>query len=282
MFRTLLVALALTLPILTTASPAPTPCDEGLSRRIPARSPSAASASRILGLLHGLDGGEREQVFRAELLAGDIPQFLRRLVPVSLSGTVRGAGRVHITVCVSPDYLAVGSDDDFLLVPLRLGTALEIAQRFGFLLPTTKIVDAIHRQAAVRLRPRPLPPGDRMQSTEYYRLHDRLVREERRAADAPLGALTAGDKKDLVLTERLAREPDRVAIYGWHEPNGRPIQPLSTVHGYRYVDYSHGVRLVSDVAYVDGQPRGLRDLLRDPQLSALLTDEGPLTPLLAP
>jgi hypothetical protein len=89
-----------------------------------------------------------------------------------------------------------------------------------------------------------------------------------------LGALTAGDKKDLVLTNRLWNNLDRVAIYGWHRQDGNPIQPLSTVHGARYADYSHGVRLISDTAYVDGKAESLMALLQNAQLAPVLSDEG--------
>jgi hypothetical protein len=51
---------------------------------------------------------------------------------------------------------------------------------------------------------------------------------------------------------------------------------LSTVHGARYADYSHGVRLISTVVYVDGRPMSIFDVLADSQLSRALSDEGPL------
>jgi hypothetical protein len=78
------------------------------------------------------------------------------------------------------------------------------------------------------------------------------------------------------MTNRLWANLGRVAIYGWHRPDGTPIQPLSTVHGARYADYSHGVRLISLVAYVDGQARSLLELLEDPQFAETLSDEGPI------
>ncbi len=67
-----------------------------------------------------------------------------------------------------------------------------------------------------------------------------------------------------------------MAIYGWTRPDGRPIQPLSTVHGARYADYSHGVRLVWHEAWIDGAPRSLYEALADPELAPLWSDEGPL------
>jgi hypothetical protein len=90
----------------------------------------------------------------------------------------------------------------------------------------------------------------------------------------PLGILTAGDKKDLVLTNRLWSNLSRVAIYGWHLPDGMPIQPLSTVHGMRYADYSHGIRLISAIAYMNGEARQLLSLLEDPQAAGLFSNEG--------
>jgi hypothetical protein len=159
---------------------------------------------------------------------------------------------------------------------LGLDAALEVAERFGFMLPTRKIVNAIYAASTVKLDPQPLPAGDQMRSTAYLFRHNEMVRAQRAARGAQLGALTAGNKKDLVLTPRLWQNPGRVAIYGWHRAAGAPIQPLSTVHGASYADYSHGIRLVSEIVYVNGVQRALADVLADPRLAGLLSDEGPL------
>jgi hypothetical protein len=106
--------------------------------------------------------------------------------------------------------------------------------------------------------------------------HDELVRAQRVAQDTALGALTAGDKKDLVLTNRLWSHLDRVAIYGWHMLDGKPIQSLSTLHGWRYADYSHGARLISTRVFVDGKPRSIFEVMQDSRLAAALSGEGPL------
>lgn len=53
-------------------------------------------------------------------------------------------------------------------------------------------------------------------------------------------------------SNRLADKPHKVAIYGWHYPGGEPIQPLYAGHWDRYVDYSHGLRLVSDNLIIGG------------------------------
>ena len=46
-----------------------------------------------------------------------------------------------------PDYLAVGSDDDFVRMPMTPQTAQQIADLFGCILPTRKMVDAIDAAA---------------------------------------------------------------------------------------------------------------------------------------
>ena len=90
------------------------------------------------------------------------------------------------------------------------------------------------------------------------------------------GTPVAGIKKDVVLTPRLGDEPGRVAIYGWHWQDGSPIQPVYTGHTDRWVDYSHGIRLVPRRVLVDGVEHDLVDLLEDPELRQLGSDEGPM------
>jgi hypothetical protein len=121
-----------------------------------------------------------------------------------------------------------------------------------------------------------MPPTSQMRSTDYLLRHNRTVDAQRAAAGPRLGVLTAGQKKDLVLSNRLKSAPGRVAIYGWHRGNGAPIQPLSTVHGAFYADYSHGVRLVSATAFVNGAPQPLTEVLQDPVLAPIVSSEGPI------
>lgn len=272
----MLLCLALSIPGVASARMATASCGPALLQALPSRSPSAPTGSEFARRIRAMSETERDQAIEAELMAGNIPSFLKRLASVTVERKRRSGPAVSVTVCVAPDYLAIGSDRDFLRIPMRLATALRVAQRYGFTLPTSKLVDAIYAQSAVRLLPQPLPAGDEMRSTEYYRLHNQLIDEQQRALGAPSGVLTAGDKKDLVLTNRLWRNPDRVAIYGWHRAVHDPIQPLSTVHGARYADYSHGVRLVSTTVYVDGKPRSFFDVLANPELAPLLNAEGPI------
>jgi hypothetical protein len=251
-------------------------CPRRLAREMPRRRGSASGASTVLASVQGVDGVKRDRTVVAEILKGNMPSFQRNLVPVTLRGTTSDGRQANITLCVTPDYLALGSDRDFVRVPLGLSGASQVARSFNMLLPTPRMVDAIYRQAQVRLTPSPMTPGPQMTSTAYFMRHNDTVESQRRQAGAAHGLLISGHKKDVVLTSRLASNRGRVAIYGWHRRNGTPIQPLSTVHGAGYADYSHGVRLVSRTAYLDGQEVDLQRLIADPRYAGLISHEGPL------
>jgi hypothetical protein len=247
-----------------------------LTRNIPSRPFHALTGSQFADLISRLDPHEREQATLDELLRGNLPAFLRHLVPVELSYQEPYGTPLTATIFVTADYLAIGTDADFFRMPLNLHSALAIANRFDFLLPTTKVVDAIYKESGFRLVPQPLPAGPRMTSPEYFWLHNQMIEQQSRAQGFSLGTLVSGHKKDLVITNRLAARPGLLAIYGWHRGLAEPIQSLSTVHGAGYADYSHGVRLVSQKAIVDGRVRSVYDILRDPVLAKVLSDEGPI------
>ena len=239
---------------------------------IPPRPAGALSGSEFADRTAGMKGVERQRAAVAEILRGNVPDFMRRLRPVRLGGEAPSGGTVEAIVWVTPDYVSIGSARDFLPMPLTQPSATAVATAFGCVLPTTRIVDAVYRQSKYRIVPDPLPPGPKMRSSEYFLRHRELI--ERRRAGLPAGELLAGHNKDVVLTQRLALRPDRVAIYGWHRNAGDPIQPLSTYHGARYADYSHGVRLVWGTARIDGAERSIYDVLGDPALAPALSDEG--------
>ncbi len=251
-------------------------CPKRLARGMPRRKGGAAGASAVLASAKNIDGVKRDQIVVAELLKGNIPSFQRNLVPVTLRGTTSDGRQANITLCVTPDYLALGGDRDFVRVPLGLSGASRVAKSFNMVLPTPRMVDAIYRQAAVRLTPSPMTPGPQMTSTAYFMRHNATVEAQRRSAGATHGNLISGHKKDVVLTTRLASNRGRVAIYGWHRRNGTPIQPLSTVHGAAYADYSHGIRLVSRTAYLDGQEVDLRQIMANPRYAGIISNEGPM------
>ncbi len=247
-----------------------------LIKKISPRSPFAMTGSEFARSLSAMDKSGREQAIVSQAIKGNLPDFLRRLKPVQMVQTFGERKTVTATIFVMPDYLAIGSDRDFLLVPMSWYAATAIAVRLGFILPTKKMVDAIFEQSDVHLSPDPMPPGPKMRSLAYFSEHNRRVKEQRLSLGCPLGALVSGHKKDVVVTNRLGEILGRVAIYGWHRLSGVPIQPLTIVHGANYADYSHGIRLVSNVVLIDGEPRSIYEVLEDPKLATVLSDEGPI------
>ncbi len=241
----------------------------------PARPAQAAGGRRLVAEVAGLTQTAREQRILAEITGGNVPGFLRTFVPIHVSALIGGTVR-QATYYVAPDYLTVGLDRDFVRMPMTPLIAQPIADAMGCLLPTRKMVNDIYTQAAVKLAPSPISPTttDITRLTTYYRHHERV--EEQRAGQ-PLGLLVGGIKKDVVITPLLAANPGKVAIYGWHQLNGTPIQPLYLGHTISYVDYSHGIRLVRGMMEVDGVEMSVADVLADPSLHVLLSDEGVVT-----
>jgi hypothetical protein len=247
----------------------PSPSPSLQAREIPPRPANAIGGRAFLQSIANLNRQDREAAILKEITAGNFPDFLRTFKQVPIA-----AGNLHGTIEVMPDYLAIGSDDDFVRIPMTPQTAQRIADQFGCTLPTRKIVDAIDAAAEVRLAPQPLTE-DR-DSVAAFILSNEKIEQQR--AGKPLGALAIGAKKDVVLSPRIFERPDRVAIYGWRQLDGAPIQPLTTVHVNWYVDYSHGVRLVRDQMTLNDKPASVVEVLQDPARSALLSDEGPINP----
>jgi hypothetical protein len=245
---------------------------------LPPRPASALTASQLATNASFLTTNlvERENFIRTQVLAGNVPDFLRQLTPVTLTDRTAG-GTNLVTIYVTPNYLALGSDTDFVLMPMTPETAQHIADATDCILPTRKIVDTIYANAMVKLPPQPLPPDTRMTTPSVFLQHNQIVRTQLLALTPALMALSAGHKKDVVITPLLTTATNKVAIYGWHRKNGVAIQPIYLGHTSAWVDYSHGIRLVSQTALLNGHRTNLAMLLANPELCHLLSDEGVLT-----
>jgi hypothetical protein len=220
---------------------------------------------------------DREDNIYNQAALGNIPQFYRNLKPVTITENMGGQDHTA-TYYVIPDYLALGSDADSFLTPMTPILAQQIANLAGCSLPTRKMVNAIWSQADMKLAPAPIAPSAEMITVPVFDQHNTMVWNQREPNLTlyPLGSLVGGDKKDVVITPLIhsCPAPPRVAIYGWHQLNGSPIQPLSLVHEETYADYSHGIRLVSNAMVVDGLSKTVQEVLNDANLAGLLSDEG--------
>jgi hypothetical protein len=242
----------------------------GEAPALPPRRENDKTGSEITKQLLDAEPSHREQTIATEVLRGNVPDRWRQFVNVEMKVKDDGDALHQVTLRVAPDYLCVGSDADFVRIPLTPYTAQLIADVTGCVLPTRKMVNEIHRSAAVRLPPTPLT--EERESLAIFLRHHKLIQSQQN--DSKGIQFVSGIKKDVVISRKLTERPDRVAIYGWHQPNGEPIQPLTTVHMAHYVDYSHGIRLIDQWCEVDGQPRRVTEILGDTKLHPLLSDEG--------
>ncbi len=243
---------------------------------LPHRTVDALSGTGFLTATQHLSLEEREDAIVREILAGNVPSFLRRYKEITTQMIAPDGQAVTVTYHALPDYLAIGSDQDFVRIPMNLVSALKIASALQATLPTATMVDQIYRHADYALKPHPLPPTMEMVRNSYYAWHESVVEDERRDAGVSTGEILAGHKKDVVLSRRLWEKKNKIAIYGWHRLNGKPIQPLSIVHRVGYADYSHGIRLIDRTIDIDGQTYDINAALTDESLSYLLNQEGPM------
>ncbi len=238
--------------------------------QLPHRQPDAITGTAFYQQAVAFNWQQRDSFVVNEILAGNIPPFLKKFVPIHVQITDSASGKViKATYYVAPDYLSVGSADDWARVNITPMAAQKIADSFHCFLPTTKMVDDIYQAAVVKLAPVPLYAFRDSTPTMYH--HHLIIEGQRKGRQGLIG----GIKKDIVLSGKVPRhnKPDRVAIYGWHKLDGKPIQPLYTGHVNWYVDYSQGIRLVYEKLQVDGKWMTYTELLQDRVLHKLLCNE---------
>jgi hypothetical protein len=276
-------------PTGTAATPTTAPAADATSAaqlNLPPRDPNAMTGSEFLAKTQNMSRADREALAVQEILNGNVPDSQRQMKEVSYQAKGKD-GQMHtVQMNVLPDYISVGKDGDSVRVPLSASAAQKICDTTGCSLPTPQMVDKIYQQAkkdGVVVAPHPLPAGPQMMSNDYVQKEGAAVAGQL-AADPNYkpGMLVAGDAKDVVLTNATGKNGDmstQVGIYGWHQLNGKPIQPASVIHGNKvekYADYSHGIRPVDSTITVDGKPMPIDQALKDPNLAPLLSNEGPL------
>jgi hypothetical protein len=235
----------------------------------PKPSVTALNGTAFYKSVFALNWKERDSLATDEIINGNIPHFFKKFVPVSIQAIDTTGNILRAVIYVSQDYLAIGNDHDFARIPLTPMTAQKIADHFQCFLPTRKLVNDIYKAAKIKLEPIPMY-AFRDSAPTFYQ-HHLMIEGQRQGRKG----LIAGIKKDIVISGKLWRDPkmNRVAIYGWHQSNGKPIQPLYTGHVDWYVDYSHGVRLVYRKIKVDNKWMDYEDVFKHPILKKLICDE---------
>ena len=253
----------------------------GQNFEIPPRSQNAFSGSAWATSVMNLSRVDRENnILNQVLVLGNVPEFLRKKIIIKFDIQIDNKN-YSVEYFSMPDYFAIGSDADYFLIPITPILAEKIGNRIKASLPTRLMVNQIYQSSKLKLPPQPIPPSSAMITMPVFKQHNDSVSKLRNnyLQTHPLGVLIGGTKKDIIISNNIYQNlktnvPKPVVIYGWHQLNGIPIQPLYNGHEETYADYSHGARFVSDTVLINGEKKLLKDILRDSVLHKLFSDEG--------
>ena len=174
---------------------------------IPDRNPNAITGSQFIQQNLNLTGPARDANVLTEVLAGNFPSFMRNFKPITVSD-----GTNTLSYLVSSDVICIGSDMDFIRIPIMAQTGKKILNAFGCSFPTKKIADQIWQSATIKLQP--MPKGspytnDSMQSTQEYSNHNSIIQNQLNGLDHT--QLITGHKKDYVLGKALLTSTNNIS-----------------------------------------------------------------------
>lgn len=223
-----------------------------------------------------------EDIIVETVTAGQVPDALRHFRKIAFTTPVVDSVEIlrkkhKVEMWVLPDYVAIGTNDDFVRMPMGPLAAQRIADALDCTLPTPFLVDRIAEASEGHVDIFPFRPlGNRNSQPIVFQDSNNAINAQFKAYGYEFGQFISGLKKDIVLTYKimtLTEYERNVAIYGWHHPDGRAQQPLFVRHGNFYVDYSHGVRLIYNKVKIDGVEYNIREVLQSPEFYRLLSDE---------
>jgi hypothetical protein len=215
---------------------------------------------------------QREKIIFKEVKNGNVPDFLRKLKEVKMDcGWDLGDTKISISYFVLPDYFCIGSNEDYLYIPMTPILAQKIADLTKCSLPTKKMVDTIYKNATIKLKPQPIAPTKAMTTIPIFIAHSDSIKNQFKTylINHHNSELTAGNKKDIIISNKIYTEKTaKVVIYGWHKMDGKPIQQVYNKHTNTWADYSHGVRLVQQKAFIN-----TNDIIEETTLEKVMTNQ---------
>ncbi|MCC7432171.1 hypothetical protein IT412_01460 [Candidatus Peregrinibacteria bacterium] len=265
---------------------------------LPERPSNAPTGSQFmaamdrLGNMNDKDNQHKmEEYILAEISRGNIPSFCRpeRMKTITMSGP----DGTKVSFKTSLDYMAIGSDEDYIRVPMTPLLAQAIAKKYNLAMPTKEMAKAIYDKADVKIEPgglvRALHAKEdqlKMQGNDFIRAHNariaKLLGPEGLKKLQQGQILVAGHQKDPILSSYAEKNPKRLDFFGYYV-NGKPVQD-NPAHEDDYRDYSHGTRFSDGTITVrnsDGSTKeiALYDALKDPKYASILNgNDGPLNP----
>jgi len=229
---------------------------------------------------------EKENAILEQIELGNVPDFLRRPKAV----IIKGPDGEEVKTYVMPDYIAIGSNEDFVRVPLSPIIAQAFARKYGLALPTKTIVEETYLQADNRVvGPSYSHAEEFAQNSAYLDSAGFYLRSNEdinaQLKDVAPGALVSGGKKELVVSPFVAvrakgvKVDESIGFYGLFDTEGVPIQ-RSPGHGgemgYRHTEYALGIRFVSPMIVVQdasGKKKvmTMNAALQDPKVAKIIS-----------
>jgi hypothetical protein len=248
----------------------------------------------LMELLRPLPIPERESALLQFVMDGDYASVE--------FGVVQSAHKGHTaSISVMTDTLKIGTENS-VRIPASATLCQQLADYLGLMMPTTRIFDLMWRQGS-RLEPATqyADPADRKKhhydGPPYFspemddvgaslKYHDETEREITGLTEPRSKLLAHG--KIWALDNRMTSA--KVVNYGFASNRApslsasgiRMWQPASTRHNRVHADYSQVVRMWDPRVLVDGEARDAHELLTDPELAGLVSDQGVLKVLRVP
>jgi hypothetical protein len=188
--------------------------------------------------------------------------------------TVKGRKGSVVEFEVSPHGLRIGTDEDWVEIPLDGPHSAAAAEILGLHLATAWMVDQIYEAARSKGRvvhyyaatqiakslgysdwnPND-PDGVKMRSIEFFKQRSELLRDQLRQQKVDDSALASGYFKSVVPPIDGVTRSGGLEMIGGYNTAGERIQPLSGgFHERTFFDYSQNLRLAKGVLRVDGRP----------------------------
>ncbi len=231
-------------------------------------------------LLEMKPGPERQKFILDAALAKGKPNTVPVSIPLPDGG--------KMTYWVMPSYLSV----DGVNLPISAEDNQRLADAWGMVLPTNKIITQVYQNASKKIDPRPLSAGGRIGDKTYS--GEEVVKHKISDSDSAVQYSdnfnkALGDDKDGIISGyyKEISQPNKdgkVSIYGLFD-KGKPIQNgLNTSHtttkdpsGYAHTEYAMVSRLLNDkveIETADGKKirTTMEEVMSDPKWSGLVSD----------
>jgi hypothetical protein len=260
--------------------------------------------SEFLKLVWDMSDPKRDALALSTMLAGNTPEFMEHLQTCRTSAVIDG-GDYELTYLTPPDYLSIGTNEDFVRWPLiqpslqsfcdarMLVSASDPTDRTSkFYIPSKKIVKNTWQSTSFKIDPQALSrPCEKTEKNPLGICHPGLAtsviaKENERVNEAlaKAGVIFGANYSAFTRTKKayITRpnlDGKNMAFGGWFWPNGSQIQPWDwSFHEAGYEDYSHGCDLVYWQVSVNGVPFSFDEVCLHPKLHVLVSDDGPFNP----